>query len=148
VDHNEIQCTFPKFWKLCLDHIITKESARSRNSGNEMPDHLIIQKFCSVPENLDQFFRAYRNAVRIPEILEIVFWILPECFARSRNSVICVLDHNETKCKFQKIWISDHTEILLCSRKSGPVSSILPKCCAPSRNFGIYVLDPTGMLCA
>ncbi len=72
--------------------IITKESAHSRNSGNVIR---VIQKFCNGPENLDQFFRSYRNAVQVPEIVDKLLWSIAKDSACSRNSGNCVLIRNE-----------------------------------------------------
>jgi hypothetical protein len=49
----------------------------------------------------------------------------------------------DRKCKFQKFWkrFPGPTEILLWSRKSGPVTSILPKCCGRSRTSGHGVIQ-------
>jgi hypothetical protein len=118
--------------------ITTNESGSSENSGNSaliMTKEsayskliLIIQKFCGVTEILDQFFS-----------------ILPKCCARSRNSEIGVLNHDERKCTLQKFWnrCFDPDERKPTFQKIWRRYLIIQKFCG-----GPEILDdPTEMMC-
>ncbi len=120
--------------------IITNRNANSRKSGKVIFGSLVVQNFWTC------CFRSHRNAVHVPDILSAVFWTLPKCCGRSRISGNCGLEHNEGKCKFQKIW---KVYFLVIQKFCGVpefldlLFSIPPKCCARSRNSWCGVFDPT-----
>jgi hypothetical protein len=79
----------------------------------------IIPKFCVGPEFLDQLFRSNRNAMHIPEIVEIVFWILPEGSACSRNAgTVCYGSSSDSE-RFENL---DTLTQLFCSINETEIS--------------------------
>ncbi len=90
----------------------TKESACSRYSGNVTS---VIQKFCSIPEILDQFFTSYRNAVHAHKQFIEDVWDRNKANERSRASGHVVFTRRKESA---------------CSRCSGNVTSVIQKFCS------------------